>query len=164
MALAISGVSWSEWVERYGKASFSGTPVDGMCQRVWLKDQPWYKLQGMSQREFLIWISEEVVKPRFGKQHFGQLLKRELDKSILYGTYVCSDGGFTEELEPFIIDPEWTVAIVRLHRTGCTFEGDSRNYIEYLGINIPQIDIHNNGDISNAVKEVSDFIKTVKGE
>jgi hypothetical protein len=56
------------------------------------------------------------------------------------------------------------VAIVRLHRTGCTFEGDSRNYIEYLGINIPQIDIHNNGDISNAVKEVSDFIKTVKGE
>ena len=52
MALLISGVSKEHWFQRYNNRD--------------LKELPWDKLGGLTQREFLIRISEDWCKPVFG--------------------------------------------------------------------------------------------------
>lgn len=83
-------------------------------------------LNGKSPREFMIWISEKVIKPEFGKQHFGKLFN---DAAASGGeTVICTDGGFPDEIIA-LINAGHDVRLCRLHRSGYTFEGDSRNYI-----------------------------------
>lgn len=152
MALEISGISRGDWECRYES-------VDASEFR--LKDLPWLRLGGYSQRQFLINLSENFIKPIFGAPHFGELLKEDLD-GFTDPVFVNTSGGFHEELWPFLDDDDWTVAIVRLYRDGCTFDGDSRNYLHIKGI--PEIEIHNNGTIVEAAEKVKQFIKQVKGE
>lgn len=93
-------------------------------------------LGGMTCREFMIWISETIVKPKFGKKHFGWLMadlltEMEADQDLT----ICSDGGFPDEVEA-LIDCGHKVKLVRMHREGFDFGNDSRDYIklspEYL--------------------------------
>lgn len=86
-----------------------------------------FKIEGKSvtTRQYYIYISEEVYKPLFGKSYFG-------DKSaskIVEGVNIFSDGGFIEELQP-VVECSDVLIFIRIHRDGCTFEGDSRRYIE----------------------------------
>lgn len=149
MALTMSGIDADEWDDRYTSMNSQGT--------AWLKDMPWLAMGGLSQREYLIMVSEEFVKPVFGDQHFGNLLKADLDESGGY-IFISSDGGFTEELVPFLRDPDWSVSVIELKREGCTFEGDSRNFIHIKGV--PRIVIDNNGSIIKTVAEANEFIKS----
>ena len=100
-----------------------------------LKEEGWYELpydwellQSMSPREALIHTSETVIKPNHGDDYFGLAAagKCKLDYATLA---VFSDGGFEAEIAP-LIDAYKNVLIFRLHRDGCTFEGDSRDYLE----------------------------------
>jgi hypothetical protein len=98
----------------------------------------------LSVREAMIFTSECIAKPSFGKDYFG---KARVDK-ILYGEndlYVDSSCGFVEELPPVIeaLGQE-NILLLRIHREGCTFEGDSRTFIPDGVIN-NTIDIVNNG-------------------
>ncbi|AOQ26808.1 hypothetical protein [Vibrio phage S4-7] len=81
-----------------------------------------------SKREFLIHVSENVIKPSFGDQAFGNALANNLPKD---GYVFISDSGFKDELQP-VIDHVGAsnVLVVRINRDGCTFEGDSRDYLE----------------------------------
>lgn len=95
------------------------------------KEKPQLFLNGKTPREFMIWISESVIKPQFGNKYFGVLFARkavEMPYSI-----ICTDGGFPDEIKP-LIGAGLYVHICRLHRDGYTFEGDSRDYID-LGSN-----------------------------
>lgn len=86
-------------------------------------------LGGMNCRQFMIWISECVIKPQFGKKHFGWLMADLL--SEMGGDTdltICSDGGFPEEVEA-LIDFGHKVKLVRMHRKGFDFSNDSRDYI-----------------------------------
>lgn len=116
-AIALSGIPHDEWHSRYVVRE--------------LKETPWDKLDGMTQREFLIWISEEVVKPRFGKGYYGEISANKCLELWSKGyTPVFSDGGFSEELKAMTdVLGEENVFVARLYRDGCSFEGDSRNYI-----------------------------------
>lgn len=84
-------------------------------------------LAGHTCREMMILVSETVVKPMFGKRHFGNLSAESIElkgKSL----YVFSDGGFQDEIES-LLDAGHQVNIFRLHRQGFDFSNDSRDYI-----------------------------------
>lgn len=83
-------------------------------------------LSGKSPREFMIWISESVIKPMFGKEYFGQRVAEAAHNSG--GSVIMSDGGFPDEVRA-LITAGHEVHVCRLHRDGYTFAGDSRDYI-----------------------------------
>lgn len=79
---------------------------------------------GWSPRNFFIHISEKICKPMFGEQYFGERFMEQVGDD----TVVVTDGGFPQEVLP-LVDAGHLVVIVRLHREGYTFEGDSRRYL-----------------------------------
>lgn len=90
------------------------------------KEKPLAYLGGISPRQFFIRISEEWCKPTFGQRYFGN---RMADTLLSYpGAKVITDGGFPAEVEP-LAEVGLHVVIVRLHREGFDFDGDSRSYI-----------------------------------
>lgn len=84
-------------------------------------------LMGMTCREFMIWISEDVIKPKFGEKYFGKRLS-DLAANSDYPVIV-SDCGFEQEVIA-LIEGGHEVKLVRMHRQGFEFdETDSRNYV-----------------------------------
>jgi hypothetical protein len=85
-------------------------------------------LGNRSRREALIYVSEEIIKPQYGKDYFGAMAAKEMTAD---GNYCFSDGGFMEELIPIInnIGAE-NISIVQLTRDGCDFSSDSRRYFD----------------------------------
>lgn len=92
-----------------------------------LKELPRDELNGLSKRQALIHVSENVMKPKFGKDYYGQVTAEKVDR---VSSYCFSDGGFIEEIIPIIntVGQE-KICIVQLYRVGCSFSSDSRNYI-----------------------------------
>lgn len=114
-------------------------------------------LMGRSQREALIHTSETVFKPNYGERYFGDCaLKRVINDK--WATLIAfSDGGFVSEIES-VADHYGTenVAIVRLHRDGFTFDGDSRSYLSFDGV--ATIDVTTGGDITTTGKQIFNHI------
>lgn len=94
------------------------------------KEKPLDLLHGSSPRQFMIWLSESVIKPHFGDKHFGNLLYDDyiMHENDGYYVGVVSDGGFESETVA-LIETGVPVRLVRLHRDGYTFAGDSRDYV-----------------------------------
>ena len=110
------GISLAEFEEMAGDRDLKEIPVDF--------------LDGKSPREAQIHVSEDLIKPKHGKDYFGRMAALACSDSKV-AKAVFSDGGFEEEIRPLIQVFE-KVAIVRLRREGYTFENDSRNYLESL--------------------------------
>lgn len=91
------------------------------------KELPQEKLGGRSIRQAYIFVSEVVIKPNFGKDYFGHAVASKLQPGK---EYICSDGGFIEEILP-CKERCKQLNIVHLFAEGCDFEesGDSRRYI-----------------------------------
>lgn len=106
-----------------------------------LKELPFK--QGLSTRQMLIHVSENVCKPTHGQDYFGRLAAARCAE--IEGDIVFSDGGFEEEVKALGDN----VMVIRLHREGFTFDGDSRNYLSE-GIDVTLIDDNPNA----AVKEI----------
>jgi len=83
---------------------------------------------GKTARETLIFVSEGIIKPLFGKDYFGKCAVeaiRNSEKMI-----VCGDCGFDQEVLPVVNHfGKDNVFLVRIHRKGCSFVNDSRNWI-----------------------------------
>lgn len=111
----VTEAQWNSWYTREGK------------------ELPRPELGGKSCRQALIYVSEMVVKPSFGKDWFGKVEAHKLHQISMNEslTAACSDGGFDAEIHPLVntFGPE-NVHIVRIFRQGCSFEGDSRTWIE----------------------------------
>lgn len=93
------------------------------------KDEQQAELEGMSKRQALIDTSENNIKLSKGKDYFGVCSANNL----IVGVNVFSDGGFVEELTP-IVEKSDSVIIVQIYRPGCSFDNDSRNYINYIDL------------------------------
>lgn len=110
---ALFAVPWPEWQARYEPD----------------KDTPWETLEGLTPRQAMIWVSEEVMKPRFGHTYFG----RKLAATITAGRAplnVISDCGFQLEQDPIISTfGAENCILIRIHRPGTSFANDSRSYI-----------------------------------
>lgn len=124
-----------------------------------LKEAPAMWLCGMSPRQFMIHLSENFIKPALGNQHFGTLAAEAIGSSG--DTIVMSDGGFPDELRA-LAEYGWgehEIHIVRLHREGFTFEGDSRNYIHGLDDDYGNVQEHDayifDGEIDEAIDTLS---------
>lgn len=152
LAVKLSGLSSKQWEDIYTRE---------------LKDVVDWRLRvqgvAVSPRVYIIWISEEVMKPIFGLGFFGTQSANQIDQ---YSINCFSDGGFapeldalmwrTAQLEDYFCYPE--VIVVRIHRDGCTFKNDSRGYLAEEDIAFPQyvrfIDIRNDG--------MEEFISDIK--
>ena len=126
----------------------------------WFKDIPLYKINNttMSKREALIHVSENVIKPFFGQDAFGQMAANDLPEE---GVVFFSDSGFAEELRPIIEKVgEENILVVRVHREGCTFEGDSRDYLqpEMFDNQLKFVDLENNSTLEDFFVKVEDTV------
>lgn len=102
-------------------------------------------LEGMSRREAMIFVSEEVIKPLKGKDYFGVVTANKIEEGR---DYCFSDGGFIEELLPVINKTSANqVVLVQLTRDGCDFSSDSRRYFD--GHLVEQIIIERETPISS---------------
>ncbi len=112
------------------------------------KEQPLEELEGLSPRQALIKVSEEVIKPNFGNDYFGKSLVRATKPNMIN---LCSDGGFLEELKPCVEKLGYdNVLLIQLFRDGCTFEGDSRNYINDVDT-VRTTELENNDTLERAI-------------
>ena len=111
-------------------------------------------LFGVTVRQILIDISEKWMKQCYGKDIFGKIAAERVSEAMQlsdhfgeepYDLYVFSDCGFDSEVSHVLnlFGVENSV-VVRIYRQGCTYEGDSRSYIDLSGVRT--IDIHNEGN------------------
>lgn len=111
-----------------------------------------------SKREFLIHMSENVIKPSFGKDAFGKAFVNSLPEE---GIVFVSDSGFPEELQPVIdhVGAE-NVLVIRIQRNGCSFEGDSRDYLtpEMFNDKVQFYQITNNGTEMEFLEGVEELV------
>lgn len=127
ISLFISGVSITDWVQRYNNRE--------------LKETPWERLGGLSQREYLIRVSEEWLKPTFGEDYFGRAAAARIkEEGPFRQDIIFTDSGFPAEMEPLRAVSN-DIVLVRLHREGCTFAGDSRGYMYKVGDRQIDIDV-----------------------
>ena len=99
------------------------------------KERARSRLMGMSWRQAQIWLSEEGMKPKFREDVFGKLATNELDNALNRGSFspfvVFSDCGFSAECAEVVRHSKPNnILLIRLHRDGSTYTGDSRSYIE----------------------------------
>lgn len=128
------------------------------------KEMPCDLLGGMSPREFFIHISESFVKPILGKQHFGDMASEGVRDALSH--VVFSDGGFPDEVKALVFSKHsmYNVFVVRLHREGFTFDGDSRNYIHLFDElrehgNYTEIDVNlTSGNAYDDANEIMDRV------
>ena len=105
--------------------------MDGYDDRE-IKERPEERLGGKSRRQALIHTSEDVLKPKFGKEVFGLQAAKQINS---VNDYCFSDCGFSEELQPVINTAgAKNIRLVQLFRDGCSFANDSRRYVN--GTNI----------------------------
>jgi hypothetical protein len=125
------------------------------------KDTPQGVCYGFKPRDLYIWYSEEVMKPKFGKDIFGRMMVTRLYDPTSTKVTVISDSGFVEEAETVLRHCDSRdILLIRLHRDGCVFEGDSRSYITLNGVKT--IDMKNRFDLFmyhiQAQKAVADWL------
>ena len=123
----------------------------------------------VSPRQWLIHVSENIVKPLLGKEYFGDCLSNEI-RSVKNDLVVVSDGGFQEELLALQYSPDYPfdrtiprIHVVQLTRQGCSFNNDSRRYFdaEYLSVNhITCSVIANEGTLDDLYMQLDDVMKS----
>ena len=128
-----------------------------------LKETPMVLFGGLSPRQAMIKVSEEVIKPVYGKEYFGKAVAETVRNENCDFVFF-SDGGFLDEIFPLLKVCD-TVDIVRLTRPGCSFDGDSRTYINIEDVvEIDQIcmyDIDNDGTAEDFDKKLVSYLEEV---
>lgn len=137
-AIRTAGISRDLWFALYNDRDYKEIPA------------PYLRINGcdVSPRQFMIHVSEKVMKPIFGNDVFGKAAVENLKKVAKNSLIVYSDGGFIDEMIPMIeyldtlqesgIPSEFH--LVRVHRQledGSLLDwgNDSRRYVyldEYL--------------------------------
>ena len=124
-----------------------------------LKEKPMKWLNDLSPREALIFTSEKVFKPVLGNDYYGKAAARRADVVLNNNApgvknIVFSDGGFREEVDAIASCHD--VLLVRLHREGFTFEGDSRSYLRGVNGVVEELDLHlEDGNVQLAVDKIA---------
>lgn len=120
------------------------------------KELPNELLQGYSPRAALIFTSENVYKPIFGKDYFGKQTLGALEDGLTFIT----DSGFREEAETIVnaVGAE-NCLLVNLYRDGRGFDAtDSRGYINLDDLGVERIEYHNDAPPRQFIKTVETWI------
>lgn len=128
------------------------------------KDQPMQELNGISPRTAMIALAEDYMKPVFGKAIFGEVMARQMSKAI-WSHAIVSGIGF--DIEAYTIIQAFKgrqLECLSLFRDGCTFKGDSRNYLDCLALGIRESTVKNDFDLDMFEEQIDRMYKTwVKG-
>jgi hypothetical protein len=136
---------FTEPMDRALPAFVGITPERWAFLREHAKDKACEELGGLLPREVLISFSETWAKPLFGRDIFGQLMRRSLQAQPA----ILTDCGFRREVECVVPDyPPEEVLLLRLHRPGCTFSKDSRAYITLADLGVRELDLENHGTLA----------------
>lgn len=150
LVLSIFNISKEEFFELYDNRETKNVPT---C-----------KLRGFSPRGAMIYVSETVIKPNFGKDYFGLCAAENMES---HGIYFFSDGGFEEEFKPVYDECEGNMLIIRLHRERCDYkeEGDSRSYIHNF-FDSTEVDVYNDSTLEdfrvNILNTVMTFLEGIE--
>jgi len=130
----------------------SGLPIGHDTQLHKNTVVPWL---GTSPRQWMIDFSEKFMKPLYGEDVFARVAAEKINEIILAyeesGNLVpllCfSDCGLQPEVDTFakLLLPTCNLLLIRIHRNGCSFAGDSREWVYTLNNKFPSMDISNNG-------------------
>lgn len=149
------------------------------------KETPEIKLNGLSRRDAMIFVSEKYIKPIYGQGYFG---KKACEDIIIENDYCVSDGGFVEEIHEIINKfGSDKIVLIRLFRDGVDFRKDSRKYIKSSNViksytcgketdNIELYNdqffeytfdlkcfiIHNNGTLNELNNSIEEIIKEIQ--
>ena len=108
-------------------------------------------------RNLLIALSEDFLKPKYGDDFFGRIFWQHA-KNSAHNLIVSSDCGFEPEVERVISNAgAHNCCLIRLHRDGTSFDGDSRSYLRD-GL-CKSYDVPNNGTIHEAAMAVLWIVK-----
>lgn len=90
------------------------------------KDRMRPELHGYSVRQFMIHLSEDVMKPRYGEDCFARWLVHRVQKhpDALPDYVLIDDLGFDVEL-----DALGKTYLIHVRRDRCDFKNDSRSYV-----------------------------------
>lgn len=80
-------------------------------------------------RQAMISYSEDFCKEQFGNRYFGKLAVQRIQRSTADVVVVTDSGFVAEALEVCDAFGPSNVTLVHLHRSGTSFEGDSRSHI-----------------------------------
>jgi len=143
----------SEWADIYQNA----------------KEEPCVEFWGMSARQAMIWLSEDVMKPRFGDDFFGVSLGKRIFDHHEDGrstVFTVSDSGFADEVNScidFLGNDLYDFHLIRVDRDGTSSEGDSRKVIMPYDVNVDSSHvIKNNGTMLDLERDVFEWM-TVMG-
>ena len=126
------------------------------------KDLPNDKLpNNMSPRNWLVYVSEIIIKPNYGKFYFGDSLAASVNGTKENDLVFISDCGFREEVKALIDNTEHDVHIIQVYRDGCSFAGDSRNYVSIYG---KTHFVYNNRTLEDYFKKVENVVHNIIGE
>jgi hypothetical protein len=119
---------------------------------------------GLTPRGALIHVSEKIIKPMYGLHHYGAVLADRILNEPDHMNYIISDGGFVAEMKVMLqmVEGIHEVVIVQLRREGCTYEGDSRNYVNDFPSITFQLDVIEN-NVAQTIDELWDIILDMGG-
>lgn len=109
-----------------------------------VKDHPHILFEGRTPRECYIDYSEKYCKPSFGTHYFAHLLAQEILRSD-HDRFAISDCGFQIEYDYLLAQDLIDIVVVQIIREDCTFDNDSRDYLNVPSTNL--ITIINNSSI-----------------
>ncbi len=120
-----------------------------------LKEKPSVHLNRLTPRRALQVVSEEVLKPKFGKD---VISRYSVETMKPHRTYVYTDCGFTEEFETVkkAVGRE-NIFLIHLYAANCSFVGDTRSYIG----DIPNLSLFNDKDeltVENLFDTINRFL------
>lgn len=152
-----SNVSFDEWVSICNNVTLkdkplpklTGSPLDANFIQYWVYDHiinggvNHTYLQTLSPRNELIHESEDIIKVKHGDG--GVAVRTAENIKLIDGwqdkVFIFSDGGFNVEINALIETLGITrddITIIRITAYGCTFDGDSREYLDN-----PNFIVHN---------------------
>lgn len=136
----------------YGVGHFEELSNDATYE--YCKGDPRPEFFGKTPREAYIAVSELLCKPLFGSDFFGRRLADHIILNPDVPVWAITDSGFVDEALPIInAVGRHNCTLVRMHRTGATFTGDSRGYID---LDVPaKLDLRNDcglGDLGLLIR------------
>lgn len=118
----------------------------------------------LSCREAMIYVSEIVVKPRLGVEYFGKVRASGVKEGEIMiddssAAFMVNGNLQCDEVPPLLSRVGGgNVLLLRIHRNGLGFTGDSRRYIPD-GVVKTTVDIYNNGAIEDYYWEVENTVR-----
>lgn len=124
----------------------------------YVKDEPSILFHGRSPREAYKALSEKFMKPLHGKDIFGRMLVdriHQFNRRDIDG-FVITDSGFVEEAVPVVKEfGADNCMLLRLHRKGFTFRGDSRSLINLIPLGVKTYDVNSpDGDLPGLLENI----------